>query len=563
MTVVTHTWNRLDQDPALVDRLTSTLGCHRIAAAVLVNRGFTDVDSARRAYDAPIDNLCDPFTLRDMDRAAARLETAVIEGHTVSVYGDRDLDGVAGTAILTSLLQDLGTPVGYQVPGKWDGYGIHVDALETLADRGTDLVISVDCGIDAADEFAAVDSLDMEVIVTDHHPPDGPLPAVEACLNPRREDCPYPNDGLAGAGVAYKLGEALVDRHGTIDRSTYRDLALPLAGLATVADRAPITLENRSIVRAGFERFDRSPLVGLRRAARDCGLTSIRDFGWSLAPRLNGAREDPSGHLMLRAVVADEPALADGLLDELKSYQDDRRDQRREWLGVVEAAVDEQVDPDAEELLVIETDDYVGGAPGRIAERYGKPVLSFYPTDGGYRGQVDTATDLAIDDIVEACGDLLESTWGHPGAPRFLLPRGNRSAFIERFRQELHERHSPEELTPSIDIDAVVESADVTRELVRAIDTLRPFGDGFDEPIVAIEGVTLVDAQLFGEGDRHVSLRPDRAECRLVWWHGREALGGLDIPGRYDVAGALSWDDARDAVTVAIADVRDCSSPSG
>ncbi len=559
MTLHEKTWKHRDPDPSVVDRLCQEIDCHPIMATLLVNRGIVDAHEARRTLEPGVEDLHSPESLAGGEAAIERLAAAVEANETISVYGDRDVDGVAGTAVLVTLLQDLDASVGYHIPGKWDGYGVHESALETLARRGTDLVVTVDCGTTACDALSVARDCGMDVIVTDHHPPEGTLPAVHSCLNPHRPDCQYPNSGLCGAGVAFKLAEGLVMRRTPVNREEFLDYALPLTGLATVADRAPLTPENRTLVHAAYERLDQFPLDGFRTVVEKYSVDSIRDFGWTLAPLLNAAREDTAGHLMLQVLIARDRAQVESLLETLESYRTDRKEERREWLRTVERLVTEQAAPETDDVIVLESEEYVGNAPGKIAERYGKPVIAYYSKGNGYRGSVDIDANIDIRAVVEACSDLVEEVWGHAGAPKFFVSADNASAFVDQFRDELFDRYSTDSLRPQVDIDAILDPDSVGRDLISVIEALRPFGEGFDEPRFLIEGLEIAEVERFGVDNEHVALVPDTAPCRCVWWNGVDAWTTHDVPGRFDVVGGLTWDDVRETVSVSVVDLRQSS----
>ena len=555
MVTIEKHWNPPDPDSSTVDRLCAELDCHPIVATILANRGIGDARHARRMLDPTLEDLHDPSTLPGLEPAVNRLQTAVDSGETISVYGDRDIDGVAGTAILLSVLQDIDANVGFHIRGKWDAFGLDSDTVGDLADRGTDLLITVDCGTNEHDGIAVADAFGMDVIVTDHHPVERSVPPCIACLNPRRKDSTYLNDGLSGTGIAYKLGEAVIGRFEGIDREAYRDAALPLVAVATVADRAPLTIENRSLVHAGYKRLEKCPQPGLREAVTYCDVRSIRDLGWSLAPLLNAAQEAESGHLMLQLLLATDSDRIDSLLETLEEYRSQRQAERSEWYQEFESALTRQVDPADEELLVVETDGYVGGAPNRIADRLRKPVIWYYATDDGYRCQLDDETSIAPTELVESCEDLLEKIWGHPDAPRFSVSEDSLGAVVDRIKTELHRTYSAEERRPQLPIDATFEATAINRTLVDHLERLRPFGTGFDTPLFLIEGVEIGESERFGEHDEHVALIPHDAVYRCVWWTGSTAWDDLSDSGSYDIVGSLSWDTYRDTISVSVKDM--------
>ena len=555
MVTVEKHWNRPETDSTTVNRLCSELDCHPLVATILANRGIEDVRLARRTLAPTLEDLHDPSRLPGLESAVNRIHTAIDSGETISVYGDRDIDGVAGTALLLSVFQDIDATVGYHIRGKWDSFGLDSDTVGDLADRGTDLLITVDCGTNDHDGIAVADAFGMDVIVTDHHPVNRTVPQCIACLNPRREDSTYPNDGLSGTGTAYKLGEGIIDRFERIDRGLYRAAALPLVAVATVADRAPLTIENRSLVHAGYERLEECPQPGLREAVSYCGVQSIRDIGWALAPLLNAAQEAESGHLMLQLLLATDSDRIDSLLETLEEYRSRRQAERSDWYQQFESALSRQADPTDEDLLVVETDGYVGGAPGRIADRLRKPVIWYYPTDDGYRCQFDSETNIAPTELIESCENGIKEIWGHPDAPRFSVSERALDTVVERIETELHRNYSTEELRPQLPIDATFEATAINQTLIDHLERLRPFGTGFDTPLFLIKGTEIGEVERFGNHDEHVALIPNDAVYRCVWWTGSTAWDEMTDDARYDIVGSLSWDTYRETVSVSVKDM--------
>lgn len=552
MQTVERVWEIADPGEAEVASLSNALNCHPLLARVLLNRGIEDPETARRFLEPSLDALYPHHDLPDVSTAGDRLERAVAEGETMTIYGDRDVDGVTGAALLLRLLQDHGATVGYRFPEKYDGHGVHASHIHELADRGTELLVTVDCGTDSERTLDHARDAGMDAIVLDHHPHEGDLPPAVGFVNPTREDSDYPNDALSGAGVAFKTGRAIVDRLDA-DLAEYHAYALPLAGLATVADRARLGLENRALVCLGYERLDACPLVGLRAIADHCEVTSVRDLGWSLAPLLNAAKEDRSGDLMLRALFArDEDRIAT-LVDRLEEYRAQRKTERRERLAAFEACVTDQA-TEADDVLVVETPEYPGSAPETIARRSGKPVIAYRPKNGGYRGVARADLDIDLRALFEACGDLLEEYWGHPGAPGFFVASEQVDTLVASVQRELFDRYSDDELRPRLDIDATLLPEEVSADVVAAIEQLRPFGTGYEEPKIKLEEVDICRRDTFGADDRHVAFEPAQGTYRLLHWDGADRMEPWEGPGRYDVVGTIAWDDFGDCPAVSIID---------
>ena len=332
-------WNFAEVDEAQCQRLSKALGVSPALAAVLTRRGLGDAEEARAFLDAKAQPFHDPFLLRDMEQAVARISDALACGEKITVYGDYDVDGISSTALLVRVLRSLGASVSYYIPERQsEGYGLSCDALERIALDGTRLVITVDCGISAVEEaqFAAGK---VDLIVTDHHSPQGELPRAVAVVNPKRPDCVYPDKRLAGVGVAYKLCQALWRR---LRDEAFEDY-LDLAALGTVADVVPLLGENRLIVSRGLAAMEKSAVVGLAALVKQCGLAGARlsagRIGFGLAPRLNAAGRLDSAARGVELLLTEDAAEA----AEIAAALDEGNRQRQEIEQEILAKAEEEI----------------------------------------------------------------------------------------------------------------------------------------------------------------------------------------------------------------------------
>lgn len=290
-------------DPAVgastVRHLAAGLECSPVLAGVLASRGYTDPTAAERVLDPSPAAIHPPGGLPDVDIAVERLGAALDRGEPIAVFGDRDVDGATGTAVLTRLSREFGATPTVRIPGKWDGYGLGSADVAALADAGAELLLTVDCGTTAVAAIDEATDAGIDVLVVDHHDPDDALPDATACVNPRRADSTYANPDLAAGALAWKVGQALIERRDPLAIETYHAWALPLAAVATCGDYMRLTPENRAIVREGVGRLADCPLPGLAQMAIHCGVESASDVRWSFVPLLNAAQEAESGELML------------------------------------------------------------------------------------------------------------------------------------------------------------------------------------------------------------------------------------------------------------------------
>ncbi|WP_254863074.1 single-stranded-DNA-specific exonuclease RecJ [Halovivax gelatinilyticus] len=558
-------WVEPEFDPGTVESLAESLDCSSVLASVLVSRGYTDPVEAERALDPAVEAIHSPAQLPDIDAIVSRLDAAVERDEFVAVFSDRDVDGITGSAILTSVFEDLGVSPVSRAPEKWDGYGVSEEHVAELVSEGVELLVLVDCGTTAHDPIDQAIDAGMDVVVIDHHDPEATLPAASACVNPRRADSEYPNLDLAAGALAWKVGQAFVEARAPLRIAEYHEMALPLAAVATLGDYMPLTVENRAIVREGFSRLSESDLPGLDQTVDHCGVESMRDIGWSLVPLLNAAQEAESGELMLELLLAEDAGEIEELIDRLEGYRADRRRQRAERLAHLEACIDEQLDPSSVDVVFVETDQYVGGGPmSEVSSRWQRPVITYRRSDTGYRGGGRTAPDIDLLELYEACDELLETYWGHPGAAGFRVSEANLAPFKRRLTETLRTRYDPADLRPSIDVDATVEPTTLTPGLVEDFDRFGPYGSGHDEPIVLIENVDIVSAEWFGSDDSHWKGIPGQgAGVTFIDWNG-DVVESVGFPsGACDIAGTLSIDSFDGSVTVSVKAIRSASGETG
>lgn len=550
-------WQHPSTDTATVNLLVEALGCPRPVATVLANRGFSDPLAARRFLDPSLADLHSPRNLPDIDLAVGLLSDACESNARIAVYADRDVDGGCGGAILVRLLENLGAEVRYSAPGKYDGYGLNTDVVDELTTRSVDLLVTVDCGTTAHEEIDYARSQGMTVLVTDHHPPEGELPQASAVVNPRRQDSHYPNPNLAGAGVAFKLGDALIDTARPTRKDRYYEWALPLAAVATMGDYMDLRQENRALVREGFERLFESGLPGLVETARHAEVESVQDLSWSLAPLLNASQESRDGEFMLDLLLAEDTNTVTGMLSDLGKYRAQRRAAQADQLAHLRDCIAAQADPD-DSLIMVETEEYVGGAAlNQISEEYDKPVVAYRSSNGGYRGGCRSKSDIDFRHIYQHVEHLLEDSWGHPGAAGFTVAAENMDAFTEHLRKSLEDVYDLADLRPTIDIDGAISERQLSRELSDAIATLGPFGPGNEEPVFLLQGVEIESYEFFGDEDDYCRLTPAGSSAyTLLDWDGAVEVDSLEIPCRCDVAGTIGYDTFREQPSVSITDIR-------
>lgn len=497
-------WKFAPPRPAECDRLASALGIHPVVAQVLVNRGYGDSERAAQFLDAPLEALTDPEAIIDLPRAADRLAAAMREGERVTIYGDYDADGVTATSILLRGFRALGASPQFYIPSRFhEGYGINGGALRRIADGGAKIVVSVDCGVTAVEEIDEARARGLEMIVVDHHEPGPLLPPAYAVVDPKRTDGSARFREYCAAGLAFQLLRAVRHRLGL------RELpleVLELAALGTIADVVPLVDDNRIIARHGLAKMESTEILGLSALIRAAGLSGsiiARHVGFSLGPRINAAGRLGDAAVAVRLLTTDDPVEAETIAQRLDA--ENRR--RRELCDEVLAEAVEQVERDRlhdGSAIVLSREGWHSGVIGIVAsqlvERYYRPVVMIAVEQGVGKGSARSVEALHLVDALTECGDLLDRYGGHAMAAGLTITAERVTDFTRRFADVVSRRLGPEDLIPSLTIDAEVPLADLSGEVARQLQRLAPFGAGNPEPVLAARGLRAVTTRVMSDG---------------------------------------------------------------
>jgi single-stranded-DNA-specific exonuclease len=507
-------------DPVAVAQLSQRLHLPGALAALLVQRGQGDAEVARKYLRPSLDDLSDPLTLAGMADAVEAIAAVVRAGGTIMVHGDYDVDGQCATAVLTRALRAAGADVVPFVPHRLrDGYDFGPAGLAAARAAGAALVITCDCGITAVDTVRDAREAGIGVVVTDHHLPGDQLPPALAIVDPQRHDDTSGLSHLCGAGIAFKLVQALVPALGLPANLPY--YLLDMVALATVADVVPLVGENRILVKHGLRLRGESNWPGVRALLEACGLAGKElragHCGFILGPRLNAAGRVADAADGLRLLLSDDPEEASALARRLDGLNVERQalDQR-----ILEEAL-EQVelvsDLEHESGFVLAAEGWHSGVVGivasRVVERYGRPTfLIAFDGDIG-KGSGRSISRFDLHSALLACGDLLERFGGHQMAAGLTIRRQNLEAFRERFGGIARESLAPEDLGPEQRVDLEVELQELTYELERLCRYLEPCGTGNTSPVFGVRGVRFAGRFRVGQG--HLKGTLDDGRYRL------------------------------------------------
>src|SRR4051812_30176357 len=484
-------------------------GIAPLVARILAARGhetsaMADFLAARVVENGP------PMT--DLDRSVQRLRRALAARARIVVYGDYDVDGIAGSAILVRAFRQLGVSVGAYIPDRYEeGYGLNAQALRKLAADGTHVIVTVDCGVTAVREAALAREVGVDLIVTDHHHPPAELPEAYALVNPRRPGDPSLEKDLAGAGVALMLAKSLL---GELGYALREDELLQLVALATVADVVPLRAANRGLVRKGLAALNRAPITGVRalveRSGLKLGRVNAGDIGYVLGPRLNAAGRIADAEEALRLLLTEDAEEAKLLADSLENRNSERQELTRQVVKAARERAGER--PEAWATVVADAEwpaGIVGLAASRLVEDHGRPAVVIALSGDEGKGSCRSISSVHIAEALDECDDLLIKHGGHAMAAGFSVAKDLIPAFIERLDEVVRRRLDGVRPVPTLRVDAEIEAEAVTARLALELATLEPCGAGNPRPHLLVRNVRVY-------GIKQVGADADHLRCKIT-----------------------------------------------
>lgn len=547
--VAGRAWRLRPADPAAAEALARAVGIAPVTAQLLLLRGISTAAAARDFFRLEISSLRDPHEIPGLREGVDRIHAALREERVIGIYGDYDVDGVSGTALLARYLKLHGRHTPTYIPHRTrEGYGLNETGLRSLADQGVRLLITVDTGTTAHAAVAKARELGMEVVVLDHHAPDATLPEGAIVVNPMLADPPNP---LASVGVAFKVVWALaerVDRGEPARRRMVEMLpaALALASLGTVADVCPLTGDNRILVALGLRELQEHPSVGLAALLRAAGLgeraPEASDIGFRLAPRLNAAGRMQSATTALELLLTDSESRAGQIAAELEIANKKRQQTEEE---ILRQAI-ERVEAEALETrrtIVLADDRWHSGVVGivaaRLVERYARPTFLIGMEDGLGRGSARTVGDFNLKEALSRCSDLLVSGGGHAKAGGMTIARERVSEFARRMEEVAADMIRGEELVPTLSVDLEVTLDRINAGLCREVERLAPFGIENPTPVLCARGLRVAGSpKVMGKSGTHLQMIVSQggASIRAVGWGMAERADELRSAASIDLA---------------------------
>lgn len=502
--MILRKWEVRPLDKERAAAFAQTYGVPFFLAMLMNIRGLDDAAHLRE-FLGEGEPLSDPFLLKDMDKAAARITRAVDNMEKIAVYGDYDADGVTSTAMLYSYLETRGADVIFYIPQReGEGYGMNIGAVEYLKEQGVSLIVTVDNGISSVQEVARANELGIDVVVTDHHRPQEILPDAVAVVDAYRPDDTSPYKHFSGVGIAFKLLMALEDGAGDVEDllEAYSDLA----AIGTIGDIVPLTGENRTLIRAGLERLSQSDRPGVQALLENAGIAgkalTSTNVAFTLVPRINATGRMGAPERAVRLLISGYEEEAEVLSEEICADNEERRR--------VEAEIAEAAFADIEakgymkdRVVVVDGENWHHGVIGivasRVTERYGKPCMIISRGETEAKGSGRSIEGFSLFEAICACGDLLIKFGGHPMAAGITLKPENIEAFRKRINQYAAE-HFPQMPTQTVTLDCKLNPAALSVSMAQSLTQLEPFGNGNPQPVFGLFNMELSNVTPVGGG---------------------------------------------------------------
>ena len=495
-------------------RLARELGMNPTFGKLLLDRGITTAEEARKFFRPSLTDLHDPYLFRDMAAAVQRLNSAMGHKERILVYGDYDVDGVTAVALVYRFLQQFYSNVDYYIPDRYEaGYGVSRQGIDWAAEEGVKLIIVLDCGIKAVEEVGYAKQKGIDFIICDHHVPDSVLPPAVAILNAKREDDTYPYKHLSGCGVGFKLIQAFAMDNGM----PFSDLVplLDLCAISIAADIVPIMGENRILAYHGLRQLNQSPSVGVKAVIGICGLEgrelTLMDVIYKIGPRLNASGRIENGRESVSLLVEKDEEMAARRAAQIDHYNEQRKDLDKAMTEQANQIVASLVHQSDHKAIVIYNEEWHKGVIGIVASRlteiYFRPAVVLCSDGGMATGSARSVAGFDIYKAIESCQDLLENFGGHTYASGLTLRTENVPEFKRRFEAYVDENILPEQTAAQIEIDAYLDFKDITRQFYYDLKKFQPFGPENTKPHFCTRGVyDYGTSRVVGRQQEHIKL---------------------------------------------------------
>ena len=514
---MTYKWNYLpistDQTEAS-RQLAQDLGISPILGRLLVERGITDVPSAKKFFRPQLPDLHDPFLMKDMDVAVDRLNKALGKKERILVYGDYDVDGTTAVSLVYKFIQEFYSNIDYYIPDRYEeGYGVSFKGVDYAVETGVKLVIVLDCGIKAIEEIAYAKEKGIDFIICDHHVPDEELPPAVAILNAKRQDNTYPYEHLSGCGVGFKFMQAFAVSNG-IEFHRLIPL-LDLCAVSIASDIVPIMGENRILAYHGLKQINSNPSIGLKAIIDICGLTdkeiTMGDIVFKIGPRLNASGRMQNGKDSVDLLTEKDFKLALQKANQINEYNEQRKDLDKQMTEEANEIVSKAEGLNDKHAIVLYNPDWHKGVIGIVASRltevFYRPAVVLTRTNDLATGSARSVSGFDVYQAVEYCRDLLENFGGHTYAAGLSMKVENVPEFTRRFEEYVDKHIMEEQTVPVIDINAEIDFKDITNKFCSDLKKFNPFGPDNLKPIFCTHNVyDYGTSKVVGKEQEHIKL---------------------------------------------------------
>jgi len=476
-----------------VQQLSKDLSIDDTLSKLLVQRGVSTFEEAKKFFRPSLEELHDPFLLKDMDLAVSRIEKAIASNENILIYGDYDVDGTTSVSLVASYLKTITTSISTYIPDRYDeGYGISYQGIDFAADNNFSLIIALDCGIKAIDKVAYANKKKVDFIICDHHKPGPKIPKAVAVLNPKRVDCSYPYDELCGCGVGFKLVQALASKRG----QTIEDLTqyLDLVAIAIAADIVPITGENRVLTYFGLQVINSNPRNGIKAIIQEVHkkVLTITDVVFIIAPRINAAGRIKHGNAAVQLLTEANFEQALEFAKAINQYNTERRVLDAQI--TIEALLQIEENKEKEQFTSVVFNEtwhkgVIGIVASRLIETYYRPTLVFTKSGNKLAASARSVKGFDVYEALEQCSEFIEQFGGHKYAAGLTLDPEMYTAFKNKFEEVVKNTIDKELLIPEITIDASLELSDISPKFFRILQQMGPFGPQNMKPVFSTTAV--------------------------------------------------------------------------
>ncbi|MFV8336388.1 single-stranded-DNA-specific exonuclease RecJ [Flavobacterium sp. RSP29] len=494
-----------------VQHLAKALNVEDFVATLLVQRGIETFEDAKRFFRPSLNDLHDPYLMKDMEKAVARIEKAIENEENILVFGDYDVDGTTAVSLVSSYLKTYYPNVATYIPDRYDeGYGISFKGIDFADDNGFSLIIALDCGIKSIDHVGYAKVRNIDFIICDHHRPGDFLPEAVAVLDPKRDDCNYPYDELCGCGIGFKLIQALgQNRNETID-----DLIpyLDLVAAAIAADIVPMTGENRVLAYFGLQVINTDPRPGIKAIIHQIKKQTldITDVVFIIAPRINAAGRIKHGNHAVELLTEFDFEQAQQFASEIEAYNSERKDLDKLITKEALQKIEDNNEKERFTSVVFQEDWHkgvIGIVASRLIETYYRPTVVFTKSGNKYAASARSVKGFDVYNALEACTEHLEQFGGHMYAAGMTLAPEKYQIFKDAFEKEVKRTIHPDMLTPEIAVDAEIDFADITPKLIRILKQFEPYGPQNMTPIFLTKSIKDTGyGKPLGQEDEHLKL---------------------------------------------------------